>query len=248
MQNFEKIGNLGKGSFAEVFLVRYKENDKMYAMKQISLGKIPISEQESALNEVRILASIQHPNIIDFKESFIDEKEKTLNIIMEYASDKDILSKIKYYKLMSKHISENIIWEYLIQMIFGLKVLHDRKIIHRDLKSANVFLSGNIIKIGDFNISKIIKNNMLISSQTGTPYYASPEVWSERPYDYRTDIWSMGCIIYELCTFKPPFLGMTAEELYKNILKGIYMILIIFILIIFIFFSKYKIKIYFYSI
>ena len=220
MNNFEKLGNIGKGSFAEVYLVRYKEDNKMYAMKQINIGKMPKSEQESALNEVRILASIEHPNIIDFKETFINEKDKTLNIIMEYASDKDLLTKIKYYKLMSKQISENVIWEYLIQMIFGLKVLHEKKVIHRDLKSANVFVSGNIIKIGDFNISKIIKNNFVISSQTGTPYYASPEVWSEKPYDYRTDIWSMGCIIYELCSFRPPFLGMTADELYRNVLKG----------------------------
>ena len=106
-------------------------------------------------------------------------------------------------------------------MIFGLRALHEKKIIHRDLKSANVFVSGNMIKIGDFNISKIIKNKMVISSQTGTPYYASPEVWSEKPYDYRTDIWSMGCILYELCAFRPPFLGMTSEELYKNVQKGI---------------------------
>lgn len=220
MNNFEKIGNLGKGSFAEVFLVRYKEDNKIYAMKQISLNKIPKSEQESALNEIRILASIEHPNIVDFKETFINEKDKTLNIIMEYASDKDLLSKIKYYKIMSKHISEDVIWEYFIQMIFGLKILHEKKIIHRDLKSANVFVSGNVIKIGDFNISKIIKNNLVISSQTGTPYYASPEVWSEKPYDYRTDIWSLGCILYELCCFRPPFLGITADELFKNVLKG----------------------------
>lgn len=220
MNNIEKIGNLGKGSFAEVYLVKNTQDNQIYAMKQIILSKIPKSEQESALNEVRILASIDHPNIIDFKEVLLDEKDKSLNIIMEYATDKDLLSKIKYYKVMSKQIAEDTIWDYLIQCIFGLKVLHEKKIIHRDLKSANIFISGNIIKIGDFNISKIVKSSFVISSQTGTPYYASPEVWAEKPYDYRTDIWSLGCIIYELCSYRPPFLGMTADELYKNILKG----------------------------
>lgn len=226
MNNLEIMGTLGKGSFAEVFLVKNKLDNQIYALKQIILSKIPKSEQESALNEVRILASIEHPNIIDFKEVFIDENTKSLNIVMEYASDKDLLSKIKYFKIMNKMISEDVIWDYLIQIILGLKILHEKKIIHRDLKSANVFISGNIVKIGDFNISKVVKTAFVVSSQTGTPYYASPEVWSEKPYDYKTDIWSLGCIIYELCCFRPPFLGMTADELFKNVLKGIKQILI----------------------
>ena len=220
MKNFEKIGNIGKGSFANVYLVKNILDNQIYAMKQILFANMIKQEQESALNEVRILASIEHPNIIDFKEVLIDEKEKTLNIIMEFATDKDLLSKIKYQKVLKKFMSEDIIWDYLIQMIFGLKFLHDKKIVHRDLKSANVFLSGNIIKIGDFNISKILKKDVITSSHTGTPYYSSPEIWSEKPYDYKTDIWSLGCIIYELCSLRPPFGGLTFEELYKNVMKG----------------------------
>ena len=92
MKNFEKIGNIGKGSFANVYLVKNILDNQIYAMKQILFANMIKQEQESALNEVRILASIEHPNIIDFKEVLIDEKENTLNIIMEFATDKDLLS------------------------------------------------------------------------------------------------------------------------------------------------------------
>ena len=92
-----------------------------------------------------------------------------------------------------------------MQMVKGLKALHARKILHRDLKSANVFLyKDGTVKLGDLNVSKVAKKGLLYT-QTGTPYYASPEVWKDQPYDARSDIWSLGCVLYEAATLKPPF-------------------------------------------
>ncbi len=83
----------------------------------------------------------------------------------------------------------------------GLKALHDLKICHRDIKCANLFLTkAGVIKLGDLNVSKVAKKGML-RTQTGTPYYACPEVWQDKPYDHRGDIWSLGCVIYEMITF-----------------------------------------------
>ena len=105
---------------------------------------------------------------------------------------------------MKEYFEEKFIWKTLIQVVLGLKSLHDLNILHRDLKvfyflisqSANVFLSKNeIAKLGDMNVSKIAKNGLLYT-QTGTPYYASPEVWKDKPYDSKSDIWSLGCVIY----------------------------------------------------
>lgn len=88
-------------------------------------------------------------------------------------------------------------------MLCGLRALHHRKILHRDLKCANIFLYDNdTIKLGDFNVSKLAKNG-LVYTQTGTPYYASPEVWQDKPYDHKADIWSLGCVLYEACALKP---------------------------------------------
>lgn len=107
-------------------------------------------------------------------------------------------------------------------MLMGIKVLHDLKILHRDLKSANVFLfKDGTAKIGDMNVSKIAKKGLLYT-QTGTPYYASPEVWNDSPYDLKSDIWSAGCVIYETAFLKPPFRAEDMEGLYKKIVKGTY--------------------------
>ena len=92
-----------------------------------------------------------------------------------------------------------------IQIIRGLQALHDLKIVHRDIKCANLFSTKDgVIKLGDLNVSKVAKRGML-QTQTGTPYYASPEVWKDKPYDSKSDIWSVGCVLYEMCALNPPF-------------------------------------------
>jgi NIMA (never in mitosis gene a)-related kinase len=222
MRDFEMMKDLGKGAFGTVHLVRRKADGNIYAMKRVKISQLNPKEQENALNEVRILASITHPNIIGYKEAFFEEDTKTLDIVMEYADDGDLENKIQKHIKNKTNFSENEIWSYMIQMIQGLKALHDNRIMHRDLKSANVFLLKNgTLKLGDLNVSKVVKMG-LVYTQTGTPYYASPEVWADKPYDYKSDLWSIGCVIYELCTLRPPFKGTNLEQLYKNVSRGIY--------------------------
>ena len=215
----EKI--IGKGSFGNVYLVTRKIDQKIYALKTVILEKLNKKEQENSVNEVRILASINHQNVIGYKEAFWDDSESSLNIVMEYADDGDLQTKISQMKKAGGLFSEEIIWSYAIQMIEGLKALHDKKIMHRDLKSANIFLvkDKHQCKIGDMNVSKVIKEKVLLT-QTGTPYYASPEVWKDQPYSYKSDLWSIGCVIYELCALKPPFHGKDLDELFENVCKG----------------------------
>ena len=222
LSDFEIIKTLGKGAFGMVCLVKRKFDGKTYAMKRIKIAQLSNKEKENSLNEIRILASLSHKNIIGYKDAFFDQKSKTLNIVMEFPNDGDISTKIKYNLKNGLIFREDIIWHYLIQIIEGLNFLHDKKIIHRDLKSANIFLmKDNTIKIGDLNVSKINKLGMAYT-QTGTPYYASPEIWLDKPYDYKSDIWSLGCILYELCMLKPPFRGTSLKNLCINIQKGIY--------------------------
>lgn len=107
-------------------------------------------------------------------------------------------------------------------MVKGLRSLHASQIFHRDLKSANVFLcKDGIAKLGDMNVSKVAKKGLLYT-QTGTPYYASPEVWRDQPYDMKSDIWSLGCVLYESVTLRPPFRAEDMAGLYKKVLKGVY--------------------------
>ena len=221
IRDFKKEKILGKGSFGSVYLVRRRQDNKIYALKTVILEKLNKKEQENSVNEVRILASINHPNVIGYKEAFWDDEKSALNIVMEYADDGDLHSKIEKMKKAGGYFKESIIWSYAIQMIEGLKALHDKKIMHRDLKSANIFLvkDKHQCKLGDMNVSKVIKEKVL-HTQTGTPYYASPEVWNDAPYSYKSDLWSIGCVIYELCNLRPPFQGKDLDELYENVCKG----------------------------
>lgn len=141
---------------------------------------------------------------------------------MEYADDGDLFHKISSYKKRETYIEEPQIWKIIIQIIKGMLALHNLKIYHRDLKSANVFIcKDGTVKIGDMNVSKVAKRGMLYT-QTGTPYYASPEVWMDKPYDSKSDIWSAGCVIYELASLKPPFRAKDMDGLYKKVIKGEY--------------------------
>lgn len=222
MNDFEIIKELGKGAFGTVLLVKRKEDNNIYAIKRVQISGLNQKEKQNALNEIRILASISHQNIIGYKESFFDEKAETLNLVLEYADDGDLSTKIQNNKKKNEYFKENEIWSIFIQMIQGLKVLHDHQIMHRDLKSANIFLTkSGVCKLGDLNVSKVVKKGLLYT-QTGTPYFASPEVWMNNPYDYKSDIWSVGCILYEMCSLSIPFKGVNFQEVYKNVINGNY--------------------------
>ena len=220
--DFEFLRTLGKGAFSTVYLVRRKIDKKEYALKSIIMGKLKENEQQNSVNEIRILASISHQNVIGYKEAFWNEKNKTLNIVMEYCDDGDLETKIKIMKRNRQRFEESLIWYYTIQIIKGLKALHDKKILHRDLKSANIFLTkeNNQCKIGDLNVSKVMKEKYLTNAQIGTPTYSSPEIWQNKPYSFKSDLWSVGCIIYEMCSLRPPFKGKNMEELYDSICNG----------------------------
>jgi serine/threonine protein kinase len=202
--------------------VRRQEDQAVYALKKVKMLNLSDKEKENALNEVRILASIMHQNVIAYKEAFIDEASSCLCLVMEYADNGDVFQKICTYQKRETYIKEKKIWYIFIQIVRGLKALHDRKILHRDMKSANIFLYRDMqAKLGDLNVSKIVKKG-LSYTQTGTPYYASPEVWRDMPYDSKSDIWSLGCVLYEMCALVPPFRADDMQGLYKKVIKGKY--------------------------
>ena len=222
MENFEILQKLGDGAYSVVYKVRRKIDGNIYALKKVKLLNLKDKEKQNALNEVRILASVKSTFVISYKEAFIEESESSLCIVMEFADQGDLFQKITQFKKMGVLIEEVDIWRIFIQMTKGLKALHDLKILHRDMKSANIFLfSDGSAKIGDLNVSKVARKG-LGYTQTGTPYYASPEVWKDQPYDSKSDIWSLGCITYEMLTLRPPFRAESMEGLYNKVIKGHY--------------------------
>lgn len=220
LSNFQKLKELGKGSFSTVYKVCRKSDNKEYAMKVVKITQLSEKERQNALNEIRILASIVDPNIIAYKEAFFDENIRCLCIIMEYADGGDLLQKLTAKKNQKAFFSETQMWKFLIQMTKGLRTLHNLKILHRDLKCANIFqMNDQMVKLGDLNVSKITQKGLAIT-QAGTPYYCAPEVWKGNVYDKKCDIWSLGCVMYELAALKPPFQGAGMKDLFNRISKG----------------------------
>jgi len=222
MNSFEILDKLGDGAYSVVYKVKRKEDNNIYALKKVKLKGLSDKEKQNALNEVRILASVKSNFVISYKEAFIDEEDSSLCLIMEYADKGDLYQKITQFKKMGCLIEEIDVWKIFIQMTKGLKALHDLKILHRDLKSANIFLfSDGSAKIGDLNVSKVVYKG-LGYTQTGTPYYASPEVWKDQPYDNKSDIWSLGCVTFEMLALRPPFRAENMEKLFNKVIHGQY--------------------------
>lgn len=139
-----------------------KSDRAIYAMKKVKMQKLSSKEKENALNEVRILASINHQNVIGYKEAFFEDATNTLCVVMEHADGGDLLNLINTKKRNKEVLGEKTVWHYFVQIVRGLKALHDLKICHRDIKCANLFMTKEgTVKLGDLNVSKVAKKGML---------------------------------------------------------------------------------------
>ena len=208
MKDFEVIKKVGEGSYGKVYKVRRKSDQKIYAIKTINISTMDKTQITNTLNEVRILCSLNQSYVVGYKEAFINKNGKEMCLVMEYVGGGDMEMKINKYLKKKVLMKEEKVWIYLVQCLAGLKTLHDLKIIHRDIKSANLFLSSDhsVVKLGDLNVAKIAKNDFA-QTQIGTPYYLAPEIWNNEIYDYKCDIFSLGCVIYEMAALKIPFKG-----------------------------------------
>lgn len=214
---------IGEGSFGSVYKAITKDTNESVAIKKIKLSAANRSDIKNVAHEMRVLCSIDHPNIVSYKCSFWDKYQSNICIVMEYLGGGDLNNKITNLKRKRQLMSESQIWSYFTQMLKGLKILHDMKIIHRDIKTANIFLSHDesIIKLGDMNVSKVVEKDFT-KTRVGTPLYFSPEIWNGRSYDYKTDIWSLGCVLYEMCALSYPFNGHSMNDLKYSANKGRY--------------------------
>ncbi|NXI62223.1 NEK3 kinase, partial [Anseranas semipalmata] len=219
MEEYEVLKVLGEGSFGRALLVHHKSSDQKYAMKEIRLP-MSSSDVENSRKEAILLAKMKHPNIVAYKESF--EADGHLYIVMEYCDDGDLMQKIKHQR--GKLFPEDTILHWFVQMCLGVKHIHDKRVLHRDIKSKNIFLTQNgKVKLGDFGSARLLAHPVSYAcTYVGTPYYVPPEIWESMPYNNKSDIWSLGCILYELCTLRHPFQANSWKHLILKICKGSY--------------------------
>ncbi|RMC12428.1 hypothetical protein DUI87_09943 [Hirundo rustica rustica] len=242
--DYEVLLTIGAGSYGKCRKVRRKADGKILVWKELDYGAMTESEKQMLVSEVNLLRELRHPNIVRYYDRIIDRSSTTLYIVMEYCDGGDLASLIakcakeRHVKCpcgafgvpctgLGQHfLDENFVLRVLTQLTLALKECHRRSdggvTVHRDLKPANVFLdSKQNVKLGDFGLARILHHDTSFATTfVGTPYYMSPEQMNYMSYNEKSDIWSLGCLMYELCALSPPFTAYNQKELSEKIREG----------------------------
>nr|XP_023492080.1 serine/threonine-protein kinase Nek1 isoform X3 [Equus caballus] len=218
MEKYVRLQKIGEGSFGKAVLVKSTEDERQYVIKEINISRMSNKEREESRREVAVLANMKHPNIVQYRESF--EENGSLYIVMDYCEGGDLFKRINAQKGVL--FQEDQILDWFVQICLALKHVHDRKILHRDIKSQNIFLTKDgTIQLGDFGIARVLNSTVeLARTCIGTPYYLSPEICENKPYNNKSDIWALGCVLYEMCTLKHAFEAGNMKNLVLKIISG----------------------------
>ena len=225
-EKYDFIEIIGQGMYGKVFKALNKYEQKYYAIKTLNIQNVSQKERLNIETEIKLLQELKHPNIVLYKESFLDENQN-LNIVTTFCEGGDLYQRI--FQTQKNYFPEKTIINALVQLLLGLSYIHDKKIVHRDIKTKNIFIQNeHTLRIGDFGIAKIFNSNnqnnnknYSINKMVGTPLYMAPECFKQnKKYSYKSDIWSLGCCIYEMCNLKHAFEGQFFPAVSVKISEG----------------------------
>ncbi|XP_041351440.1 serine/threonine-protein kinase Nek2-like isoform X2 [Gigantopelta aegis] len=228
LDDFESLDTIGTGSYGICKKIRRKKDGKVLVWKEMDYGFMTEAEKQMLVSEVNLLRELRHQHIVRYYDRIIDRGKTKIYIIMEYCEGGDLATLIANNKKQGTHVGEDFAWKILIQMTLALQDCHRRKngraVLHRDLKPANIFLDVNQnVKLGDFGLARVLHHDTsFANTYVGTPYYMSPELVNNMSYNEKCDIWSMGCMLYELCALHPPFVAPNQMELNRKIRSGMF--------------------------
>ncbi|XP_062066284.1 serine/threonine-protein kinase Nek2 [Lepus europaeus] len=227
VEDYEVLYTIGTGSYGRCQKVRRKSDGKILVWKELDYGSMTEAEKQMLVSEVNLLRELKHPNIVRYYDRIIDRTNTTLYIVMEYCEGGDLASVIAKGTKERQYLDEDFVLRVMTQLTLALKECHRRSdgghtVLHRDLKPANVFLDGKQnVKLGDFGLARILNHDTSFAKTfVGTPYYMSPEQMNRMSYNEKSDIWSLGCLLYELCALMPPFTAFNQKELAGKIREG----------------------------
>nr|XP_049466538.1 MAP/microtubule affinity-regulating kinase 3 isoform X12 [Anopheles coluzzii] len=217
---YKLLKTIGKGNFAKVKLAKHVPTNKEVAIKIIDKTQLNPSSLQKLYREVRIMKMLDHPNIVKLFQ--VIETEKTLYLVMEYASGGEVFD----YLVAHGKMKEKEARAKFRQIVSAVQYCHQKRIIHRDLKAENLLLDSEMnIKIADFGFSNEFTPGSKLDTFCGSPPYAAPELFQGRKYDGpEVDVWSLGVILYTLVSGSLPFDGATLKELRERVLRGKYRI------------------------
>ncbi|CAJ0968095.1 unnamed protein product [Ranitomeya imitator] len=227
VEDYEVLYTIGSGSYGKCQKIRRKADGKVLVWKELDYGAMSESEKQMLVSEVNLLRELKHPNIVRYYDRIIERSSTTLYIVMEYCEGGDLASLIAKCTKERQYLEEDFIVRVFAQVALALKDCHKRSdgghtVLHRDLKPANIFLDAKKnVKLGDFGLARILHHDTSFAKTfVGTPYYMSPEQMNRMSYNEKSDIWSLGCLLYELCALSPPFTAFNQKELAEKIKIG----------------------------
>mmetsp|Transcript_102845 Transcript_102845/g.300031 ORF Transcript_102845/g.300031 Transcript_102845/m.300031 type:complete len:578 (-) Transcript_102845:88-1821(-) len=205
---YEVVSHVGRGHSASARVVRELDTSQVFVAKCVSLAALNEHDQDYANQEAFLLQSLRHPFVVAYHDSFLVDGANVLVIVMEYCRGGDMRKLISEMAQSRRHFSEEQVMTWFVQIALALRYIHSEKVLHRDLKTSNIFLTDDLstVKLGDFGISRVLEQTLDAAvTMVGTPYYMSPEVCSNAPYSWKSDIWALGCVLYEMCMLKHAF-------------------------------------------
>ncbi|KAM4772792.1 serine/threonine-protein kinase Nek2 [Rhinophrynus dorsalis] len=227
VEDYEVLYTIGSGSYGKCQKIRRRSDGKLLVWKELDYGTMTEAEKQMLVSEVNLLRELKHPNIVRYYDRIIDRTNTTLYIVMEYCEGGDLASLIAKCTKERQYLEEDFILRMFAQLALALKDCHKRSdgghtVLHRDLKPANIFLDAKKnVKLGDFGLARILHHDSSFAKTfVGTPYYMSPEQMNRMSYNEKSDIWSLGCLLYELCALSPPFTAYNQKELAEKIREG----------------------------
>ena len=240
---------IGHGNYGTCHVVTHLKENRRYVAKRIPVHDV--AARGEALAEAQLLSKIKHPNVIAYKESFLSSPEKEeeeeeeasfegrgsrrqkrvaphrgdcLCIVTAYAEEGDLFTHIKRARESNprRYFPERQVLDWTAQIALALDHIHAMRVMHRDLKTQNIFLGrGGVVKLGDFGISRVLeRTDDFATTVAGTPYYLSPEVCQNQPYTLKSDVWSFGCVAYEIATLEHAFAADSLLSLVYRIVNG----------------------------